>query len=89
MRSGLPVMSESANEVRRIWPPPSPYEPSICNHGFTKSTRQLKCCARRLHFLTSLRLIVRHGFDGFQAIELEARAGFVSLPQAYVSVAPR
>src|SRR5688500_9804738 len=39
MRKGVPVTSESASDVRKIWPPPSPVDPSIVSIGVPSEER--------------------------------------------------
>jgi hypothetical protein len=71
MRNGLPVTVESASAVPRIWPPPSPDEPSIVNiasslhaNDLVQSVHDLDEILLRRHYrvdwLVGCRSLVNH-----------------------------
>ena len=64
MWNGLPVTVESASAVRRIWPPPSPDEPSIVN---TESSFHANDLVQSMHELDEI-LLVRAGRETARAL---------------------
>src|SRR6266542_3085076 len=61
MRNGVPLTSESASDVRRIWPPPSPRDPSTVSIASSLHAHDLP---QRVHDLHEVLLRLHDGVDG-------------------------
>src|SRR5260370_39599563 len=60
MRNGLPVTVDRASDVRRIWPPPSPDDPSIVNIASPLNANDLM---QGMHDLDEILLRCHHRID--------------------------
>src|SRR5687768_16599849 len=60
MRNGVPVTSESVRDVRKIWPPPSPRDPSMVS---IRSALHAHDLSERVHDLDQILLRVHDRVD--------------------------